>query len=244
MAIIYFTPKIGEKNIDLTFLTCEFVQIIDRGEWGKEEVSYSVEASSASNRKYREFYFETDCDSYELKFMPPVGLKLGIIEIYFDPTPIYSRSSNPGFDNPRPVDRSEPPDLPCGDDHNDDDDNDMRHYPEPEPITYHVTKQVRNTFTIDPDAPSHLFVADKHREQLILKSSSSSTANFKAVVFDRTHGYPAELGTTYANIHNELFDEILPGGSLVIDGSLAKSDIYIFASIDMAKINITITELK
>jgi hypothetical protein len=91
MAIIFFTPKIGERNTNISSLTCEFLQVIDRGEWGKEEVSYSVEASSSSNRKYREFYFETDCDSYELKFIPPTGLKLGLLEIYFDPD--YSTSS-------------------------------------------------------------------------------------------------------------------------------------------------------
>jgi hypothetical protein len=92
-AVIFFTPKIGDRNIDLTTLTCEFVQIVDRGEWGKEEVSYSVEASSSSNRKYREFSFENDCDSYELKFIPPPGLKLGIIEVFFDPDTIYTNSS-------------------------------------------------------------------------------------------------------------------------------------------------------
>ena len=83
-AVIFFTPKIGDKNIDITTLNCEFIQIIDRGEWGKEEVTDSLVASSTSNRKYREFYFDTDCDSYELKFIPPVGLKLGIIQVYFD----------------------------------------------------------------------------------------------------------------------------------------------------------------
>jgi hypothetical protein len=101
-AVIFFTPKIGDRNIDITALTCEFVQIIDRGEWGKEEVSYSVAASSSSNRKYHEFSFENECDSYELKFIPPSGLKLGIIEVFFDPDTIYTNSSSKmgDFNNP------------------------------------------------------------------------------------------------------------------------------------------------
>jgi hypothetical protein len=238
MAIIFFTPKIGERNIDLSSLTCEFLQIIDRGEWGKEEVSYTLEASISSNRKYREFYFETDCESYELKFLPPQGLKLGIIQIYFDPTPI-SRSD---FSNPQTFNDRNRPD-PIGDDCLDESCETMNH-PELKPSTYQLTKQARNTFTIDPEAPSHLFVADSRRKQLIFKSLDSSTANFKVVIFDRTHGYPAELGTPYTDIHNELLDEILPGGSLVVDRELAQSDIYVFASVDLAKINVTITELK
>ncbi len=242
MAIIFFTPKIGERNIDLSSLVCEFLQIIDRGEWGKEEVSYSLEASTSSNRKYREFYFETDCDSSELKFLPPAGLKMGIIEIFFDPTPIYLNSPSSGFSDPQLPDyqnRPNPVDRDCLDES-----IEPMNQPVLKPSTYQQTKQARATFTIDPEAPSHLFVADSHREQLIFKSLDSSTANFKVVVFDRTHGYPAELGTAYADIHTDLFDEIVPGGNLIVDGYLAKSDIYVFASIDLAKINVTITELK
>jgi hypothetical protein len=240
MAIIFFTPKIGERNINISSLTCEFLQVIDRGEWGKEEVSYSVEASSSSNRKYREFYFETDCDAYELKFLPPEGLKLGLIQIYFDPSPI-DRSSGVEFSN-LPGDYQNKPQPPVED--CDDESTEIMHQPQLKPTTYQQTKPVRDTFTIDPAAPSCLFVADSRREQLIFKSLDSSTANFKVVVFDRTYGYPAQFGTPYADIDNELFDEILPGSSLVVDGHLAKSDIYVFASTDLAKINITITELK
>lgn len=101
-AIIYFTPKIGEKNVDIKSLSCEFVQIIDRGEWGKEEVRFSVEASSSTNRKYRQFYFENDGDSYELKFLPTQGLKLALIEVYFDPDSINNMPTN----NPSQVDPS------------------------------------------------------------------------------------------------------------------------------------------
>ncbi len=83
-AIIFFVPKVANKGVDLTTLVCEIVQIIDRGEWGKEEVSFTVDASSFSNRKRREFDLTADAE-YSLKIVPPPELRMGILEIYFDP---------------------------------------------------------------------------------------------------------------------------------------------------------------
>jgi hypothetical protein len=83
-AIILFIPKVANKGVDLTTLDCEIVQIIDRGEWGKEEVSFTVDASSFSNRKRREFDLTADAE-YSLKIVPPPELRMGILEIYFDP---------------------------------------------------------------------------------------------------------------------------------------------------------------
>jgi hypothetical protein len=101
-AIIFFVPKVANKGVDLTTLDCEIVQIIDRGEWGKEEVSFTVDASSFSNRKRREFDLTADAE-YSLKIVPPPELRMGILEIYFDPDSlstnhqdsIMSNTSNP-----------------------------------------------------------------------------------------------------------------------------------------------------
>jgi hypothetical protein len=101
-AIILFVPKVANKGVDLTTLVCEIVQIIDRGEWGKEEVSFTVDASSFSNRKRREFDLTADAE-YSLKIVPPPELRMGILEIYFDPDSlstnhqdsIMSNTSNP-----------------------------------------------------------------------------------------------------------------------------------------------------
>jgi hypothetical protein len=89
-AIILFTPKVADKGLDLASLTCTIVQITDRGAWGKEEESFTVDASSPNNRKRREFDLTTDAE-YSLKIIPPPGLRMGILEIYFDPT-IYDQS--------------------------------------------------------------------------------------------------------------------------------------------------------
>lgn len=101
-AIIFFVPKVADKGVDLTTLDCEIVQIIDRGEWGKEEVSFTVDASSFSNRKRREFDLTADAE-YSLKIVPPPELRMGILEIYFDPNH-YNHSgihlSNMGVTNP------------------------------------------------------------------------------------------------------------------------------------------------
>jgi hypothetical protein len=83
-AIIFFTPKVADKGVDLSTLNCTIVQIIDRGEWGKEEVSFTVDASSLSNRKHREFDLTADAE-YSLKIIPSPGLRMGILEVYFDP---------------------------------------------------------------------------------------------------------------------------------------------------------------
>ena len=101
-AIIFFVPKVADKGVDLTTLDCQIVQIIDRGEWGKEEVSFTVDASSFSNRKRREFDLTADAE-YSLKILPPPELRMGILEIYFDPDSlstnhqdlIMSNTSNP-----------------------------------------------------------------------------------------------------------------------------------------------------
>ena len=83
-AIIFFVPKVADKGVDLTSLQCSLVQITDRGMWGKEEETFTVDASSFDNRKYREFNFTTDAE-YSLKIIPPPELRMGILEIYFDP---------------------------------------------------------------------------------------------------------------------------------------------------------------
>jgi hypothetical protein len=84
-AIIFFVPKVADKGVDLASLQCTIVQITDRGEWGKEEESFTVNASSFDNRKYRSFDLNTDAE-YSLKIIPPPELRMGILEIYFDPT--------------------------------------------------------------------------------------------------------------------------------------------------------------
>jgi hypothetical protein len=83
-AIIFFVPKVADKGVDLASLQCTIVQITDRGTWGKEEESFTVEASSFDNRKYREFDLTTDAE-YSLKLIPPKELRMGYLEIYFDP---------------------------------------------------------------------------------------------------------------------------------------------------------------
>jgi hypothetical protein len=102
-AIILFTPKVADKGLDLASLTCTIVQITDRGEWGKEEESFTVDASSPNNRKRREFDLTTDAE-YSLKIIPPPGLRMGILEIYFDPT-IYNEQAltMAQFNNPAPA---------------------------------------------------------------------------------------------------------------------------------------------
>jgi hypothetical protein len=103
-AIIFFIPKVADKGVDLTNLQCTIVQIIDRGEWGKEEVSFTVEASSFSNRKRREFYLSADA-KYSLKIIPPSELRMGILEIYFDPTfNSFDNLPNMGVSNPSSTD--------------------------------------------------------------------------------------------------------------------------------------------
>jgi hypothetical protein len=83
-AIIFFVPKVADKGVDLTHLVCTIVQIIDRGEWGKEEVLFTVDASSTTNRKHRVFDLTADAE-YSLKIIPPPELRMGLLEIYFDP---------------------------------------------------------------------------------------------------------------------------------------------------------------
>jgi hypothetical protein len=84
-AIIFFVPKVADKGVDLASLVCTIVQITDRGEWGKEEESFTVDASSLNNRKYRQFDLTTDAE-YCLRIVPPPELRMGVLEIYFDPT--------------------------------------------------------------------------------------------------------------------------------------------------------------
>jgi hypothetical protein len=109
-------------------------------------------------------------------------------------------------------------------------------------VTYSITKQLRNVYTVDPFAPSLLFQANPSRKLLMFKSPLTSLAKFKIVAFDRAIGHPANFGATYASIETELFGEILPGGTLVLDNILATADIYGFADIDLAPIKITISE--
>ena len=98
-AIIFFTPKVANKGVDLASLQCTIVQITDRGEWGKEEETFTVDASSLSNRKYRTFDLNTDAE-YSLKILPPPELRMGILEIYFDPTELPMSISNPSQADP------------------------------------------------------------------------------------------------------------------------------------------------
>jgi hypothetical protein len=105
-AIIFFTPKVADKKVDISTLNCTIVQIIDRGEWGKEEVPFTVDASSFSNRKHREFDLTADAE-YSLKIIPPPELRMGILEVYFDPN--HSNlssinSSSMGVTNPQSSD--------------------------------------------------------------------------------------------------------------------------------------------
>jgi hypothetical protein len=98
-AIIFFTPKVADKGISLTNLQCTIVQITDRGAWGKEEETFTVDASSFSNRKYRLFDLTTDAE-YSLKIIPPSELRMGILEIFFDPTQSNIHLSPMGVSNP------------------------------------------------------------------------------------------------------------------------------------------------
>ena len=97
-AVIFFVPKVADKGVDLASLQCTIVQVTDRGEWGKEEEEFTVNTSSFDNRKYREFDLNTDAE-YSLKIVPPPELRMGILEIYFDPTILSSRTMGT-FDNP------------------------------------------------------------------------------------------------------------------------------------------------
>jgi hypothetical protein len=98
-AIIFFTPKVADKGVNLANLQCTIVQITDRGAWGKEEETFTVDASSFSNRKYRLFDLTTDA-KYSLKITPPPELRMGILEIYFDPTQSNIHVSQMGVTNP------------------------------------------------------------------------------------------------------------------------------------------------
>jgi hypothetical protein len=111
-AIIFFVPKVADKGVDLANLQCTIVQITDRGEWGKEEETFTVDASSFDNRKYRSFDLNTDAE-YSLKIIPPPELRMGILEIYFDPT-ISTQSNMAVVNNPsdNPIDFSAVGDRP------------------------------------------------------------------------------------------------------------------------------------
>jgi hypothetical protein len=98
-AVIFFTPKVADKGVNLANLQCTIVQITDRGEWGKEEESFTVDASSLSSRKYRLFDLTTDA-VYSLKILPPPELRMGILEIYFDPNQSNIQLSQMGATNP------------------------------------------------------------------------------------------------------------------------------------------------
>jgi hypothetical protein len=98
-AIIFFTPKVADKGVNLANLQCTIVQITDRGEWGKEEETFTVDASSVSNRKYRVFDLNTDAE-YSLKILPPPELRMGILELYFDPTNSIQSSVMGSLNNP------------------------------------------------------------------------------------------------------------------------------------------------
>lgn len=111
-------------------------------------------------------------------------------------------------------------------------------------ITYQIGRQVKCIYTVDPLIPSLIFQAANKCKSLIFKSSELSTARFKVIAFDRSKGEPADRGASYSSIQNHLFGEILPGGSMTLDGDLCTSDIYIFSSTDLALINVTITELQ
>jgi hypothetical protein len=229
--IVRYFPTFGNQ-VDSGQLIYS-IKIPGFGTYSQE--SYLVPVSLPNKERFVDLNLDLSLP-ISLEFVAPAGLKQGKLEVFcFKSTidlPDFQPQSNPTYSDPDEIDIEQ--DL----------EPETMNHPELKPSTYQLTKQARNTFTIDPEAPSHLFVADSRRKQLIFKSLDSSTANFKVVIFDRTHGYPAELGTPYTDIHNELLDEILPGGSLVVDQELAQSDIYVFASVDLAKINVTITELK
>jgi hypothetical protein len=104
-AIIFFVPKVANKGVDLASLQCTIVQITDRGEWGKEETQFTVESSSINNRKYREFDLTTDAE-YSLKIIPPPELRMGILEIYFDPSLLSTNHSMSTTSNPATIDIS------------------------------------------------------------------------------------------------------------------------------------------
>jgi hypothetical protein len=102
-AIIFFTPKVADKGVNLANLQCTIVQITDRGAWGKEEETFTVDASSLSSRKYRLFDLTTDA-IYSLKIIPPPELRMGFLEIYFDPTQSNIHLSQMGVSNPASTD--------------------------------------------------------------------------------------------------------------------------------------------
>jgi hypothetical protein len=98
-AVIFFTPKIADRGIDLAGMECEMVQIVNRGEWGTEEINFTIPPSSPTNRRWREYYLTQDCIDFTLKFIPPVGLRMGIIELYLannEFNPNNMPTSNPG----------------------------------------------------------------------------------------------------------------------------------------------------
>lgn len=109
-------------------------------------------------------------------------------------------------------------------------------------ITSGFSRQIRNIFTLDPLTPSLVLQTDSKRKKVILKAPSNSLARFKVVIFDRSKGFPANPGEVYANIQNELYGEILPGGNIELDSDFAVSDIYAFSSVDNSPLHITVTE--
>jgi hypothetical protein len=102
-AIIFFTPKVADKGVNLVNLQCTIVQITDRGAWGKEEETFTVDASSLSSRKYRLFDLTTDA-IYSLKIIPPPELRMGLLEIHFDPNQSNIHLSQMGVNNPSSTD--------------------------------------------------------------------------------------------------------------------------------------------
>jgi hypothetical protein len=237
--IIRFFPTFGTQDYSGTLVYS--VKIPGFGTYSQE--SYEVPSSLPNNERFINLEVNTNLP-ISLEFTCPAGVKQARLEVFcfnsnIELPDFYPSSPFSDVNSTDRPNRQQPIDDDCLEES-----EIMRYQHQPKPSTYQQTKEARDRFTIDPAAPSCLFVADAQRDQLIFKSPDTSTARFKVIAFDRTHGYPAELGTVYADINNELFDEIQPGGTLVVDGNLAKSDIYVFASIDLAKINITITELK
>lgn len=109
-------------------------------------------------------------------------------------------------------------------------------------VTYSVVRPIRSIFTTNPANPSLIFQESSSRKMIIFKSSVTNTGRFKIVAYSRSFGFPAEFNAAYEDINNELFGEILPGGNMVLDGDLVKSDLYAFSSADSEVLQISIVE--
>lgn len=183
-AIIFFVPKVADKGVDLASLQCTIVQITDRGEWGKEEETFTVDASSFDNRKYRSFDLNTDAE-YSLKIIPPPELRMGILEIYFDPT-ISTQSNMAIVNNPS----SNPIDFSA------------------------VTAAIAASSAAEIAATQALQAAETRQVRKIVESTynastwTNAPANHVAIVPDPTRMGIVLLNTSNKNVYYDLFIDI------------------------------------